>query len=86
MELIDLVNSVIFFLFSNNLNHMVNFPTQISDCDSYSLALLDLLLSFDLVFVIQWLSVHLETLIMLSQFPLAFPSNLKGDVSFHGAA
>ena len=60
------------FSFSNNLNHMVDFPTQISDCDFHSSALLDLLLSSDLVFVIQWLSVYQETLIMLSQFPVAF--------------
>ena len=32
---------------SNNLIQMVNFPTQISDCDSYSPALLDLFLSSD---------------------------------------
>ena len=28
--------------YSNDLTQMVNFPTQISDCDSHSLALLDL--------------------------------------------
>ena len=40
MELIDLVNS-------NNLTYMVNFPTWIPDCDSHSLALLDLFISSD---------------------------------------
>ena len=47
---------------------MVSFPTRIPDCDSHSPALLDLFLLM-LVFVIQWLSLHLEILIMLlSQF------------------
>ena len=38
VELIDLVKTVI----SNNLTQMVNFPCQVSDCDSHSPALLDL--------------------------------------------
>ena len=33
--------------FSNNLTQMVNFPTQIPDCDCHSPALLDLFLSSD---------------------------------------
>ena len=33
--------------FSNNLTQMVNFPTQIPDCDSHSPALLDLFISSD---------------------------------------
>ena len=33
---------------SNNLTQMVNFPTQITDCDSRSPALLDFFLSFDI--------------------------------------
>ena len=40
MELINLVNFVI--IHSNDLTQMVNFPTQIPDCDSHSLILLDL--------------------------------------------
>ena len=32
---------------SNDLTQMVNFPTQIPDCDSHSLALLDLFISYD---------------------------------------
>ena len=40
VELIDLVNS-------DDLTQMVNFPTRISDCDSHSLALLDLFLTSD---------------------------------------
>ena len=41
------MNSVIFFAVSNDLTQMVNFPTQITDCDSHSPDLLDLFLSFD---------------------------------------
>ena len=33
------------FSISNDITQMVNFPTQIQDCDSHSPALLDLLLS-----------------------------------------
>ena len=58
------------FSISNDLTQMVNFPTRIPDCDSHSPALLDLFLLM-LVFVLQWLSLHWEILIMLlSQFPL----------------
>ena len=46
VELIDLVNSYNFSI-SNDLTQMVNFPTRISDCDSHSPALLDLLISSD---------------------------------------
>ena len=57
---------------SNNLTQMVNFPTWIPDSDSHSPALLDLFIP-TLVFVLQWLSLHGEILIMLlSQFLLTF--------------
>ena len=46
VELIDLVNSVMFSI-SNDLTQMVNFPTWMSDCDSHSPAPLDLFLSSD---------------------------------------
>ena len=60
------------FSISNDLIQMVNFPTRIPDCDSHSPALLDFFLLM-LVFVLQWLSLHWEILIMLlSQFPLTF--------------
>ena len=60
------------YLISNDLTQMVNFPTRIPDCDSHSPALLDLFLLM-LVFVLQWLSIHWEILIMLlSQFPFTF--------------
>ena len=35
------------FSISDDLTQMVNFPTQIPDCDSHSLALLDLFISSD---------------------------------------
>ena len=46
VDLIDLVNCYDFSI-SNDLTQMVNFPTQIPDCDSHSPALLDLFISFD---------------------------------------
>ena len=46
------------FSMLNGLTQMVNFPTQIPDCDSHSLALLDLFLFLTLVLVLQWLSLH----------------------------
>ena len=36
VELIDLMNSVIIRPYSNDFTQMVNFPTQIPDCDSHS--------------------------------------------------
>ena len=53
------------FSISNNLTRMVNFPTQIPDCDSHSLALLDLFLSSDA-------SICSTMVMLLSQFPLTF--------------
>ena len=47
VELIDLVNSVIIFFISNHFTQMVNFSTQIPNCDSHSPALLGLFLSSD---------------------------------------
>ena len=61
------------FSISNDLTQMVNFPTRIPDCDSHSAALWIYLFLLTLVFVLQWLSLHWEILIMLlSQFPLTF--------------
>ena len=57
----------------NDLTQVVHFPTRIPGCGSHSPALLDSFLSSDLVFGLQWLSLHQEILIMLlSQFPLTF--------------
>ena len=44
MELVDLVN---FVIFSNGLTEIVNFPTRIPGCDSNSPALLNLFISSD---------------------------------------
>ena len=46
VELIDLVKCYNFSI-ANDLTKMVNFPTQIPDCDSHSSALLDFFLSYD---------------------------------------
>ena len=60
------------FSISNDFTQMVNFPTRIPDCNSHSPSILDFIL-LTLVFVLQWLSLHWEILIMLlSQFPLIF--------------
>ena len=70
LELIDLVNTVIVF---QTALLMDNLPTRISDCDSHNLLFSIYLFLFTLVFVLQWLSLHWEILIMLlSQFPLTF--------------
>ena len=50
---------------------MVDFRTQISDCDSYSPALLNLFLSSDASICSAMAFLHWKILIMLlSQFPL----------------
>ena len=72
VELIDLVNSVIIFLPQMTFTLMVNFP----DCDSLSrlwfLLFWIYLFLLTLVFVLQWLSLHWEILIVLL---FQFPSN-----------
>ena len=83
VELIDLVNSYNFSI-SNDLTQMVNFPTRIPDCDSLSPALLDLFISsYFLVFVLQWLSLHLESLIIFVSVSIDFPSYSQQDAPFH---
>ena len=69
-------------IFLSQITQMVSFPTEIPDCDSHSPVLLDLFLLM-LVFVLQWLSLHLEILIMLlSQFPLTFHQMQKRILRF----
>ena len=46
------------FSVSNNLIHMVDFPTRIPDCDSRCPAPLDLFISSDASICLQWLSFH----------------------------
>ena len=60
------------FSISNDLTQMVNFPTQIPDCDCHCPALLDFFISSD-ASICSSISFHWEILIMsLSQFPLNF--------------
>ena len=63
---------------------MVNVPTQIPDCDSHSPAVLYLLILMQ-VYVLQWLSLHWEILIMwLSQFQKTLRQTQNGmPVSLH---
>ena len=59
------------FSITNDLTQMVNSPTRIPDCDCHNPTFLDLFLTSELVFALQWLSLHWKILIMfLSQFPL----------------
>ena len=84
VELIELVNSV---MISNDLTLMVNFPTQIPDCDSHSPAILDLFISSDasicslMAFPPLGNSDHLVV-----SFSIDFPSNLHWYSLFHGIA
>ena len=66
---------------------MVNFPTQISDCDSHSLALLDLFISSDasicstMAFPPLGNSDHVVVSVSID-----FPINSKQDIPFHRVA
>ena len=56
----------------NDLTQMLNFPTQIPDCDSHRPLL-------TVVFVLKWLLLHWEILIMLlPQFPLTLHQAQNG--------
>ena len=75
------------FCISNDLTHVVNFPTRIPDCDSRSPALLDLFLSSDasicstMTFPPLGNSDH-----VVVSVPIDFPSNSKRGASFHPIA
>ena len=60
----------------NDLIQMVNFSTQISDFDCQSPGFLICLFLVMLLFVLQWLSLRWEILIML--FPLTFYQTHNG--------
>ena len=83
VELIDLVNSVIVFLSQMTLLRWLTFLLR-----SLTVILTVLLfwISFFLlmlVFVLQWLSLHCEVLIiLLSQFPLTFQQTQTGMLCF----
>ena len=46
------------FSISNDIRQMVNFPSQIHDCDSHTPAFFYYFFLLMLVFVLQWLSLH----------------------------
>ena len=70
---------------SNDLTQILNFPTQIPDCDSHSPALLDLYLSCDasicstMAFPPLGNSDHIAVSVSIY-----FPINSKQDTPFHG--
>ena len=72
------------FSISNDLTHIVNFPTQIPDCDSHSPALLDLSISSDtsicstMAFPPLQNSDHVVVSVSID-----FPINSKQDTLFH---
>ena len=75
------------FSISNDLTQMVNFPTQIPDCDSHSHALLNLFLSSDasicstMVFPPLGNSDHVVVSVSID-----FQTNSQRDASFHHIA
>ena len=79
VELIDLVNSVITFLFKMTLIRWLTFLLRSQTVILIVLLLWIYLFLLTLVFVLQWLFPHWEILIMLlSQFPLTFHQILNG--------
>ena len=73
------------FSISNDLTQMVNFPTQITDCNSYSPALLDFFLDTSICSTmgspLLGNSDHLVVSVSID-----FPSNSQGDCLFHRRA
>ena len=75
------------FFISNDLSQIVNFPTRITECDSYSPALLNLFLSSDtsicstMAFPPLGNSDHVVVLVSID-----FPINSKQDALFHRVA
>ena len=66
---------------------MVNFPTRIPDCDSHSPVLLDFFLSSDpsICFTVAFPKLGNSDHAVVS-VSIDFPSNSKGDASFHCTA
>ena len=75
------------FSISNDLTQMVNFPTRIPDCDSYSPALLDLLLSSDasICSTMAFPPVGNSDHVVVS-VSIEFPSNSQRDAPFNRTA
>ena len=84
VELIDLLNSITFFLSQMTLLRWLTF---LLGCPTVILTVLLFWIYFallTLVFVLQWLSFHWEILIMLlSQFPLTFIFTKGCPISLH---
>ena len=73
------IDEVLSINLSANVFVFGDFPTRIPDCDTLIAAVLDLFISSELVFVLQWLSLHWKILIiLLYQFPLTFHQILNG--------
>ena len=72
------------FSISNDLTQMVNFPTQIPDCDPQSPAFLDLFLSFDasIFSTMAFPSLENSDNVVVS-VSIDFPSHSKQDDLFH---
>ena len=75
------------FSFFNDFTQIRNFSIQFPDLDSESLALLNLWPCLKtLVFILQWLSLFREILIIFSQFPLFFLQTQNEDAPFRSTA
>ena len=72
------------FSISNNLTQIVNFPTQIPDCDSHSPALLDLFFSPDASICSTMAFPPLGNSVV--SVSIDFPINSKKDTPFHHVA
>ena len=85
--LVELINLVNYVIISNELTLMVNSPTQIPDCDSHSLVLLDLFISSDasicstMAFPPLGNSDHVVVSVSID-----FPTNSQRDDTFHRIA
>ena len=75
------------FSISNNLTQMVNFPTRIPDCDSLSLALLDLFISSNtsICSTMGFPPLGNSDHVVVSVF-IDFPSNSQRDAPIHHIA
>ena len=71
------------FSISKNFTQMVNFPTSIQDCDSHSLAFLDLFHSSDASICFTMAFPPLENFDHVVSVSIDFPSNSQRDALFH---
>ena len=86
VELTDLVNFFNNFSISNDLTQLVNFPTWITDCDSHSPVLLDLILSSVLTICSTKPFPPLENSNLVVSVSTDYPSNETRDAPFHRIA